>query len=243
MTSDRNNRQALSCEQFRRRMDELLDDRRDAATDAVLRNHADDCSTCRDALRLWSQVDLVFSGHADRQDPPPVRPAAISNTLSPQAKTALTLAAAVLLLLGLGRLISLSSQPENRIIASAELPESSGAMAPLRSGGDETSSTDSPDQELANAEDPAWRSGNWWIAVADDRWVQHTLPAVDSVRQSVAPIGRSMKQAIAILMTKNRVEQIRSPVATPTIEQPTLDEQTSIFEHTPDIRFLAQTIA
>lgn len=45
--------------------------------------------------------------------------------------------------------------------------------------------------------DPA----GWWRSVQDRDWVGQTMPAVQSVKQGVAPIGRSLLRAVTILTT------------------------------------------
>jgi hypothetical protein len=45
--------------------------------------------------------------------------------------------------------------------------------------------------------DPA----GWWRSVQDRDWVSQTMPAVQSVKQGVAPIGRSLMRAVTILTT------------------------------------------
>lgn len=41
----------------------------------------------------------------------------------------------------------------------------------------------------------------WWRSVQDQDWIGQTMPAVHSVRDGVAPLGRSLLQAVAILTT------------------------------------------
>ena len=39
----------------------------------------------------------------------------------------------------------------------------------------------------------------WWQSVQDRDWVQETMPTVRSVRQGVAPLGRTLVRAVTIL--------------------------------------------
>lgn len=41
----------------------------------------------------------------------------------------------------------------------------------------------------------------WWRQVQDRDWVAQTMPAVRSVREGVAPLGRSLLQAVTLLTT------------------------------------------
>ena len=48
--------------------------------------------------------------------------------------------------------------------------------------------------------DPA----SWWRSVQDRDWVGQTMPAVRSVREGVAPLGRSLMRAVTILAIGGR---------------------------------------
>jgi len=39
----------------------------------------------------------------------------------------------------------------------------------------------------------------WWRSVQDRDWVEETMPTVRSVRQGVAPLGRTLVRAVTIL--------------------------------------------
>ena len=39
----------------------------------------------------------------------------------------------------------------------------------------------------------------WWASVRDRDWLAQTMPAVRSVQQGVAPLGRSLLQAVTVL--------------------------------------------
>ncbi len=54
------------------------------------------------------------------------------------------------------------------------------------------------DSLLAQA-DPS----GWWSQVRQRDWVGETMPAVRSVREGVAPLGRSLLQAVTILTIPN----------------------------------------
>ena len=69
----------------------------------------------------------------------------------------------------------------------------------------------------ATSDSPQWWNVVQWDEMSRRDWVTHTMPAVDSMARGVAPIGRSMQQAAAILM--NRVDGQRGG-ATPSIVEP-----------------------
>ena len=74
-----------------------------------------------------------------------------------------------------------------------------------------------------SAEQVPWDSAVFWTAMRKQDWVDHTMPAMDSMARGVAPIGRSVKQAAAILL--NQVDS-----SSPTLVEPaTPGEQTTEF--------------
>lgn len=83
------------------------------------------------------------------------------------------------------------------------------------------------DNGAANAPElDRWASTEFWTAVQDQNWVDQTMPAVDSMAKGVAPIGRSVKQAAAILM--NHVEPVDG--SKPTLVKPVVpSERTTDF--------------
>jgi hypothetical protein len=46
---------------------------------------------------------------------------------------------------------------------------------------------------------PALAAEQWWQRVGGQEWVDRTVPAMRSVRDGVAPLGRSFIQAVTIL--------------------------------------------
>jgi hypothetical protein len=48
---------------------------------------------------------------------------------------------------------------------------------------------------VASETDPT----DWWNSVQDRDWLGQTMPTVNSVREGVAPIGRSLLRAVTIL--------------------------------------------
>jgi hypothetical protein len=68
------------------------------------------------------------------------------------------------------------------------------------SGASEVDSVGIDDHQIVLAQatgelDPAL----WWRSVQDRDWVGQTMPAVQSVKDGVAPIGRSLIRAVTIL--------------------------------------------
>ena len=53
---------AVTCEGFETRINDLLDDRGDLPSDPALQVHADGCSSCRQTLRQYEQLELLLGG-------------------------------------------------------------------------------------------------------------------------------------------------------------------------------------
>jgi hypothetical protein len=163
----------MTCDEFARRMNAVLDCRRSPDADGPLRQHADACPSCGARLKAWRRITAVLPvgrqpDAAETLAPPPARrPVAIS----------LAVLAAVIWFVAaihgsrsasVGRVALESQRGEPHDTA---LAQGHGELNPAL----------------------------WWRRVQDRDWIGQTMPAVDSVRQGVAPLGRSLRRAVTIL--------------------------------------------
>lgn len=178
----------MNCDEFQHRMHQCLDDRLSMDSDRDLSRHARQCEFCRVRMQAWSQIASVMS---DRPATPaataPVlmesRPDADSNHSRFALRNVAGLAAAML------------------IAMVAVWYAASPSSSPLVDSGDgvvDAAGVDEGELMLAQTTsrlDPA----DWWRSVQDRDWVSQTMPTVQSVKDGVAPIGRSLMRAVAIL--------------------------------------------
>lgn len=204
----------MNCDQFQQRMDWILDQRQNVDRDAALMDHAESCETCCQRLQIWSTIDDL------------VLPASVSvsdfGSKLPLMQSALAAAAAILLFVTLIPSLTTDPPKTNTIASVVE-------MSP--------SSTTGPDaRPIINPMSPGtaqstpqltWQSPQWWTTMSDERWVSHTIPAVTSVRLGVAPIGRSMRQALSILMIQTHSKQAHPSGVTPAVAPNQFKQQSS----------------
>ena len=225
----------MRCDQFQQRLDWLLDQRRNVRQDDSLCRHSEKCDVCRERLEIWDQIDVFVS-----PDPLAVSRLEESRPVSRQTKSrvkmrlmqsALAVGAAILLFVSLNPLrqnpLGPVGQPESQKIASTlEIPPEPEALRELS-----RIESESPDQNPPVTVEPAgqlvWQSSRWWTAVSDDQWVSQTIPAVTSVRLGVAPIGRSMKRALSILMIQTNSTPLSPSAGAPDGGPDQFQEQTS----------------
>ena len=175
----------MNCDQFVSRMDERLDQRLPLEGDHDLARHAHVCSDCRQKLETWAELVAVL--HSPSEDPesseslnrePAVRPGhRIVALAGSMAAVAATVLAVVMTLDRSGT--DLEHRPGDAVGQSEAIDES--AMAQV------------------NGVDPS----QWWQRVQSREWVDRTMPAVRSVQEGVAPIGRSLMRALTILTTSS----------------------------------------
>lgn len=230
----------MRCDQFHDRLDQLLDARQDVGQDALLCDHADQCQTCRDSLQIWCTIDAFVSPEeplspADAAPPMPGHRGVPIATTGRWATRAWATAAVVLVYVAIaGRWLSNDSStgtPESLAVASVITDGTFASQIPASPGVAEraqATSLNEPSRPPTAA--ISLPTSQWWSVVSDEPWVHHTLPAVNSVRIGVAPIGRSMKQAIAILMIQSGSTTIDAPNLTPTIPSEPFQEQTSTLD-------------
>jgi hypothetical protein len=161
----------MNCHQFAARLQQTLDDRRRPEADLQLRDHTTHCSDCRRQLQAWQQISGVISRQPES-----------GRRRSP---VACGLAAAILLAVVLR--LSVGGLDGDSSLSSASLSVSPPSAAePVV---DTTASLIVADTDATN----------WWRQVHGRDWFGETMPVVRSVREGVAPLGRSLLQAVTIL--------------------------------------------
>ncbi|MCS7471567.1 hypothetical protein NZK35_33375 [Stieleria sp. ICT_E10.1] len=234
----------MRCDQFHDRLDQLLDARQDVGQDALLCDHAEQCQTCRDSLQIWCTIDAIVSPEeslspADAAPPMSSRRSVPMATTGRWATGAWATAAVVLMCVAIaGRWLSTdpaTGNSESLAIASVIADGTFASQIPASPSAAKSAHEPSPGEPLQPPAQPravaiSLPTSQWWSVVSDEPWVHHTLPAVNSVRIGVAPIGRSMKQAIAILMIQSGSTRIDAPNLTPTIPSKPFQEQTSTLD-------------
>lgn len=216
----------MNCDQFQQRVHFLLDERKELAEDAALNEHAVRCPACNTQLQLWPKINASLLAGQMNQSSLPIAPVPTQHTVSaetgkinpvtPQRHGVTPAGFAKVSLGGLAITASLLflavSNQFGDSIPSIETSNLGDPIVNTQTIDDvasqpalATSDTGSYAASLA-ASDPTSRSNSdspaWWSMVQEERWVLSTIPAMNSVSQSVAPLGRSMKQALTILMSQ-----------------------------------------
>jgi hypothetical protein len=203
-------------------MDRLLDQRKNLSEDASLCRHAERCPPCSQRLRAWSEIDRAVCW----RPAPGVDHQAMARIAGRRRRSAwrvggLATAALLLVWASTGYWFSTPQSLQPRTIT---------ATIGIEPDSDLTRDAIHPKALQAGLEPSPvllWQSGQWWNAMSDDRWVYQTIPAVDSVRQGVAPIGRSMRQAFAILMNRTHPVPVEASGVNPEAPADSFHEQTS----------------
>ena len=73
------------------------------------------------------------------------------------------------------------------------------AGSKLWTGADQVALTDSTKASSTGGVHSNLDALEWWASVRDRDWLAQTMPAVRSVQQGVAPLGRSLLQAVTVL--------------------------------------------
>ena len=167
----------MNCRQFSERMQRLIDDRSRPETDQRLRRHSRHCADCRQQLETWQCIARTM----------PVESSVTEVPRRESWQVAACALACLILIAFVWR--SAGGQPEMAATQITTGSESQAAAAPTKN--DQESRT-----LLASTEiDPV----GIWYRMQDQVWVERTMPAVRNVRESVAPLGRSLLQAVTML--------------------------------------------
>lgn len=172
----------MNCQQFSRRMQRLIDARRQPETDRRLTKHMRGCPGCRERLETWQQIAGLM-------------PAAVPNRIRRQGRETWQLAASALagliLVAVLWRSIDRRADVSLDPLPSRPIAESTNT----RTDGFQSGTIQSGTLLAATDIDPV----GIWYRVQDQDWMERTIPAVRNVRESVAPLGRSLRQALTML--------------------------------------------
>ena len=169
----------MDCNEFVQRMHQRLDNRWSLEADDELRRHAQRCEHCRSQLDAWHRVSSVMppEQRVERSDPS-------GNDYSHSLLAVVGLAAAILWM------VSVIPYVENPINP--------------RVNSDAIRSMDHDPTVLAQTATGQLDPAHWWRSVQNRDWVGQTMPAVRSVQEGVAPIGRSLRRAVTIITIGGR---------------------------------------
>ncbi len=162
----------MRCEEFLEHLHERLDQRLPLESDRNLTQHAASCEECWSEMRVWLEIAPLLK--SDDMECAKVDVASSSQRYR-AIPPILTAALAVAIL-----------------IAVVGFSPTKSDSKPILS--DATASSDTLAQATGEL-DPVL----WWRSVQDRDWVEETMPTVRSVRQGVAPLGRTLVRAVTIL--------------------------------------------
>ena len=214
----------MNCEQFEDRLNEMLDQRESVENDSQLRRHANECFRCDQMIRLWSSIEQSvpeseLNGIVTPTSKPPSRRAHAVGA-------AIAIAASALLIVGPRfirpeNFVAEFDRDETAAIATTDLPPDSQSLNSVIAETNPSIMVENDPTKVT-----AWQLVDpWWNFVEEESLVVGTMPAIDSVRAGVEPLGRSMKRAIAILINHSIVP----PETVPPQQTPTdFTEQTSM---------------
>lgn len=177
----------MNCQLFADRMQSCLDRRQPIDGDPELQRHAKGCPECRSRWETWMQIEETLRQRTgtlplERAAAVPSYAAGVGGRRREFRPRRLSLTAGLAAAILVGLFVRFDSgsfpQDERRLIADAVLEPVGMELA-----------------EGASESDPS----PWIRDLSERRWIDQTMPAVWSVRDGVAPLGRSLMQAVTIL--------------------------------------------
>ncbi len=185
----------MDCQTFSQRLHHRLDRRESLGGDPDMQRHAEGCSACRDQLRTWLRIEEALPAQCEVDGPARMDPArkdmerphaAPSPLRRPglagrSSSWAAGLAAALLI----GVLLR----------GDSDVPPPGDVRVVVDSAGGDPVAAESIDRRFTAGADPS----PWIRDLTERKWIDETMPAMRSVRDGVAPLGRSLLQAVTIL--------------------------------------------
>ena len=166
----------MNCEEFSQAMQIRLDDRLPIDGDRELRAHLNNCESCRIQADAWNRIALV------------VDPSLRESLRHRRAANRAGLIAATMALAA-GVIFAVYLAPQFDRSSGNALAELTSQETTLDIAGSDSAQSADVDPTV------------WWESVRDKDWIAQAMPAVESVREGVAPLGRSLMCAVTLLTT------------------------------------------
>ncbi|GAA5506677.1 hypothetical protein [Novipirellula caenicola] len=220
----------MTCDEFLRTLQHQIDQRQSLDGDDLLQSHASQCRSCHQRLVAWQQIASVLRCGEPRGDA--LIGAANANVdgresflgeAEPRVWPSRTTAAMVLVAAAVMVIafrwpsapsttpVAESSIASSAVPSSGEVPSSENTLSMLTSEkilAAENLAVESLAVKRLGGEGPAnGMRGNpvaWFHSVQPQNWLGQTMPTVESFREGVAPIGRSLLRAVTILTTAGK---------------------------------------
>ena len=162
----------MNCRGFQERMQVRLDERLSLHDDPILVEHASQCRACANDLEAWKSIELAVAVPANECSLPAKAHSPDHLTLV-NVYPILAIAACALLLVGFS---GWDNSQQRVAVASVDQVEA----APVDM-------------------DKALEAAEWFNSMTKREWLTETMPAVRSMQEGVAPLGRSFVQLVTIL--------------------------------------------
>ena len=192
----------MNCEDFSDWLQGQLDQRCEVVLPEEMRSHVAHCDSCSGQVDAWNRIASVMPG-----DSPTItldHPG--TNWFVRGSSFALAIAACLIAVLGLGPYLNSSSftklavlQPNPQTRSAASLPSDLVVASRIEAGeinNTPNSVTSQLSQSSPEEEDLAI---DFWQELQTRDWLSESMPVVQSVRDGVAPLGRSILSAVTIL--------------------------------------------
>jgi len=180
----------MKCDEFLFGMHECLDSRKPLESDPSLWRHLHHCDGCRQQWQAWQRISVALVHHTETGEATDVDRDVVSACLP--ERHVVPLLGWGLALAGLFLMAVLGSQIGSSLAPTGNAPTAGSQLLP------------SVPQLSASAENgPVAEipsdAAQWWYQVQPQDWLAQTMPTVHWVREGVAPLGRSLLQAVSIL--------------------------------------------
>jgi hypothetical protein len=195
----------FGCDDFRQRLNEVIDQRVDPREDQALRRHASRCPSCGCELQAWVQIQSIYSSRTQTQKSLRTSPRNIPWGI-------LVASAAAILFGAVGSYFALRVRPDSFVSVDSNEPLQSSTLVQRSTRLDQLTkdsaigSTSSINSRSGTSDGSLILLGNrsasveeLWLRVQQRDWIDQSMPTVRKVGQSVAPLGRSIRKAVSLL--------------------------------------------
>ena len=172
----------MNCDDFSEWLQVQLDQRSNVILPSEMAEHLNECESCRGQVEAWNRIASIMPNDSATI----LAPAPVASWTTRQTIVAVASIAAVALV---SFLVGFGNSDE------ADTPQAV-AMASVQS--------DRALVRLSDVNDANVNPVVLWKKLQSRDWISETMPTVQSVRDGMAPLGRSFTTAVNILTMGNR---------------------------------------
>lgn len=191
----------MNCDDFNDWLHSRLDSRTILAISHDAKTHLEQCNLCRGQLDAWKQISSILPTDDFAKAIDPVSTTQISHRRN-RSRTATWALVGAAVFIGCTLTIAQTIRRANTVVVvDVSVNQDSKSSVFGETSADATPVARDNNIVVHSAEltTPTIDPSSWWQEVQGTDWIGNSMPTMQSMRDGVAPLGRSLVQAVTLL--------------------------------------------